>query len=67
MLGSILSFLSDGTIGAWITAVTALVTGATLITAITPTKTDDKILSFVLMLLNGIAGNFLKNKNADAG
>ena len=50
---------------AWVSAVTALVTSATLITSLTPTKTDDKVISFVLKILNLVAGNIGKNKNAD--
>jgi len=65
MLDTILSFLSDGTLGAWITAITAVVTAATAITMITPTKTDDRIISKVLGVLNFLAGNVIKNKNAD--
>lgn len=51
---------------AWITAITALVSGATALTALTPTTTDDKVLNMVLKILNFIAGNVLKNRNADA-
>ena len=50
---------------AWLNALTALVTAATAITALTPTKADDKYVSLALRVLNTIAGNFLKNKNAD--
>ena len=49
----------------WITAVTAVVTAATAITAITPTKADDKIVGTILKILNFLAGNIGKNKNAD--
>ena len=49
----------------WIEAVTAVVTAATAITALTPTKTDNEILNGVLKFLNFLAGNVLKNKNAD--
>lgn len=50
---------------AWLVAVTGVVTAATAITALTPTKSDDKIVNSILKVLNFIAGNFLKNKNAD--
>jgi len=50
---------------AWLTALTTLVTGATAITALTPTKTDDRYLAIVLRVLNVLAGNVAKNKNAD--
>lgn len=50
---------------AWVSAVTALVTAATAITALTPTKTDDKAISFVLRILNLVAGNIGKNTNKD--
>ena len=49
----------------YIAPVTALVTAATAITSITPTKSDDKIINIVLMILNFLAGNFLRNKNKD--
>jgi len=62
-MDSILNFV--GGAPAWVTAITALVTSATLITALTPTKTDDKIVSFILRILNLVAGNIGKNKNAD--
>lgn len=49
----------------WLVAITTTVTAATAITALTPTKSDDKIINSVLKVLNFLAGNFLKNKNAD--
>ena len=49
----------------WIMALCGLVTAATAITALTPSKTDDKIINIVLKVLNFVAGNVLKNKNAD--
>lgn len=49
----------------WVTAITAVVTAATAITALTPTTADDKFLNVILKLLNFLAGNVLKNTNAD--
>lgn len=49
----------------WLNAILLVVTACTAITAITPTKSDDEILSKVLAVLNFLAGNFGKNKNAD--
>lgn len=51
---------------AWVNAFTAFVTGATAITILTPTKTDDAVADVLLKILNFLAGNFGKNKNADA-
>lgn len=50
----------------WLTAITGVVTAATAITALTPSKSDDEIINKVLRVLNFLAGNFLKNKNADS-
>lgn len=58
--------VSDGSLQNWLLAVTGVVTAATAITALTPTKSDDKVLNFILGTLNFLAGNFGKNKNADA-
>lgn len=50
----------------YVAAAMAVLTACTAVTALTPTKTDDKILNIVLGILNFLAGNVLKNKNADA-
>ena len=50
---------------AWLTAITALVTAATAVTALTPTQADDKVIAVALRVLNVLAGNFGKNRNAD--
>ena len=50
---------------AWLTAITGLVTAATAITALTPTTADDKVVAMVLRILNLLAGNVGRNRNAD--
>jgi len=50
---------------AWLTAITGIVTAATAITALTPTTVDDKAVAMILRVLNLLAGNVGKNKNAD--
>jgi hypothetical protein len=50
----------------WVHAVTGVVTAATAITALTPTKADDQIINMILKVLNMLAGNVAKNENKDA-
>lgn len=50
---------------AWIAAFTAVVTAATAITMLTPTKTDDEWINRILRVLNVLAGNVGMNRNAD--
>jgi hypothetical protein len=50
---------------AWVNAITGVITAATAITILTPTKNDDKIIGTILGFLNLLAGNFGKNTNAD--
>lgn len=47
-------------------AITGVVTAANAVTALTPTKVDNKILDIILKVLNFASMNFLKNKNKDA-
>lgn len=49
----------------WLAAITTVVTAATGITALTPSKSDDAIINRILKFLNLLAGNFALNKNAD--
>lgn len=49
----------------WLVAITTVVTACTAITALTPTKKDDVFIGKVLKVLNFLAGNIGKNKNAD--
>jgi hypothetical protein len=50
---------------AWISAILAIVTASTAITALTPTQTDNKVINIILSVLNLLAGNVGKNKNED--
>ncbi|MDP6249652.1 MAG: hypothetical protein QGH26_02370 [Candidatus Pacebacteria bacterium] len=49
----------------WVQALCGLVTAATAVTALTPSKADDTIINSILKVLNLLAGNFGKNINAD--
>ena len=60
---SLTSFIDQ--LPAWLVAITTLVTAATAVTALTPTKADDKFLAAVLKVLNVRAGNVGRNRNAD--
>lgn len=64
-ISGFLSALADGSVGAWVQAITGIVTASTAVTALTPTKADDKIINMILRALNVVAGNVGKNKNAD--
>lgn len=46
--------------------VTAVITIANIITASTPSKSDNKVLNSILKILNIVSLNIGKNKNADA-
>lgn len=50
---------------AWIAAATSVVSAATAITALTPSRADDVWLDRMLRLLNVLAGNVGLNRNAD--
>ncbi len=49
----------------WISMALTLVGAVSAITAVTPTKSDDKIVDAVLRVLNILSLNIGKNKNAD--
>jgi len=51
--------------GPIITALCGICSSATVLTAITPSKADDAFLNAILRVLNFLAGNVWKNKNAD--
>lgn len=60
----ILNLVSDFPV--WLNAITGLMAALSVFTALTPSKSDDKILNTILSFLNVLAGNVGKNKNADA-
>lgn len=62
---AILNFVTSASFGDWLIAISGLVAACTAITALTPTKVDDKVVNMILKVLNFFAGNFAKNKNAD--
>lgn len=63
---TLLAFITGPEFQVWVDAIAKVVLAATAITAITPTKTDNFIVDGLLKVLNILAGNVLKNKNADA-
>ena len=63
---NLITIVTSSEAAAWVAAVTAVVTSCSAITALTPTKADDKILNGILKVLNFLSLNVLKNKNADA-
>jgi hypothetical protein len=65
MMETILNFVTSAGFGDWLLAISGLVTASTAITALTPTKVDDKVVNVILKILNFFAGNIAKNKNAD--
>ena len=62
---TILAFLQSQTIYDYVIAITGVVTAASVVTALTPTKKDNKVVNAILKALNWLALNVLKNKNAD--
>jgi len=60
-MNAIWQFLSSD----WVQAITGVVTAATAVTALTPTKIDNKVVDILLRVLNIFAGNVAKNRNAD--
>jgi len=60
----ILGFLTSG--GDYFSAACVVISSLTAITALTPSKSDDKIVNTILKVMNMFAGNIGKNKNADS-
>ena len=55
----------DGIVGTAAVVVPWIVTGANIITSMTPTKTDDAIWNGISRVLNIFALNVGRNRNAD--
>jgi hypothetical protein len=52
-------------LGGWLETAAKIIAGASIITAMTPTQSDDKIINLILRILNWASLNIFKNKNAD--
>ncbi|MCK4579388.1 MAG: hypothetical protein KAU50_11405 [Candidatus Marinimicrobia bacterium] len=49
----------------WIPKIATVIAGCALIASVTPSKKDDRILQFLLDIVNKLALNVGKAKNAD--
>lgn len=59
-------WFTTGDMGAWVSVITIVVTAANGITMIFPSTANNAFLNAVLKILNFLAVNVLKNRNADA-
>ena len=50
----------------WLVATTTIVTTLSAVTALTPTRSDDKVINSILTVLNILSLNVGANRNADA-
>ena len=50
----------------WLVAATTVVTTVSAVTALTPTRSDDKVINSILTVLNILSLNVGANRNADA-
>jgi hypothetical protein len=64
MEGTIFQTISD-LITQWLPVVTSVVGSFALIATMTPNKTDDKIVQFLLDIINFLGGNVGKAKNSE--
>ncbi len=55
----------SGGASVWFSAVTAVLTASTAFTMLTPSSVDNKIVNGLLKVVNFLAGNVLRNRNAD--
>ncbi len=65
-LTTLWSWATSGDLAGWLMAISVVVTAATGLTALTKTTADDKFLNFILKILNFLAGNVFRNRNADS-
>ena len=69
MIETIIEFITDPLLldlmQQWLLAVTSVVTAASAITALTPTKKDDKVRGALLGILNFFALNIGNARNKD--
>ncbi len=49
----------------WVHALTSIVSAATVVTTMTPNRHDDAVVDVLLRVLNALAGNIGRNRNAD--
>lgn len=63
---NIIAFINSPEFQTYLAAITGLVTAASVVTALTPTESDNKVVNVILRVLNVLALNVGKNKNADA-
>ena len=60
---SVLAFFES--LPLWLAILTTMVTAATAVTMVTPSKSDDRIINALLRVLNIMSGNVMRNKNED--
>jgi len=49
----------------WLHAASLICLAATVFTALTPSTHDDAVVNTILKIINMLAGNVLRNRNAD--
>ncbi len=59
------TWLTTGDMGAWVSVITIVITAANGITMLFPSTANNAFINAVLKVLNFLAVNVLKNKNAD--
>ncbi len=62
---TIWGWLTTGDTGTWVSVITIVITTANAITMAFPSTANNVFLNFVLRVLNFLAANVFKNKNAE--